>query len=128
MQVVNRSLLTAQFPTDLKCALVRPLLKKAKLDKEVFKNYRPMSNLLFISKIVEKVVGSRLDSHITMNELHDESQMAYRKFHSTETALLKVSNDILGALDQGSAVILVMLDLSSAFDTIDHGTMAQTGN
>ena len=50
-------------------------------------------------------------------------QSARRKFHSTETALLKASNDILGALDQGSAVILVMLDLSSAFDTIDHGTM-----
>ncbi len=60
-----------------------------------------------------------------MNDLHDESQSAYRKFHSTETALLKVSDDILGALDQGSAVILGMLDLCSAFDTIDYGTMVQ---
>ncbi len=104
---------------------MRPLLKKAKLDKEVFKSYRPVSNLPFISKIVEKVVASRLDSHISMNDLHDESQSAYRKFHSTERALLKVSDDILGALDQESAVILVMLDLCSALDMIDHGTKVQ---
>ncbi len=58
MQKVNRSLLIAQFPTNLKCALVIPLLKKAKLDHEVFKIYRPVSNLPFISKIVEKVVAS----------------------------------------------------------------------
>ncbi len=95
------------------------------MDKEVFKNCRPVSNLPFISTVVEKGVASRLYSHITMNDLHDWSQWAYRKFHSTETALLKVSNDILSALDKGSAVILVMLDLSSAFNTIDHGTMVQ---
>ncbi len=70
-------------------------------------------------------MASRLDSHITMNDLHDESQSACRKFHSTERALLKVSDDLLGALDQGSAVILVMLDLSLAFDTMDHGTMGR---
>ena len=60
---------------------------------------------------------------MSLHDLHEERQSAYRKFHSTETALLRVQNDILCSLDQNKATVLVMLDLSAAFDTIDHNTL-----
>ena len=62
---------------------------------------------------------------MTNNQLHEINQSAYRKFHSTETALVKVQNDILESLDTGDVTVLVMLDLSAAFDTIDHNTHLQ---
>jgi hypothetical protein len=109
----------------MKKATVRPLLKKHGLDVEILKNYRPVSNLTFVSKILEKVVASRLDTHLKDNNLMDDVQSAYRKHHSTETALIKVQADITSALDKGSIVVLLMLDLSAAFDTIDHRILLQ---
>ena len=94
-------------------------MKKTGLDNDILKNYRPVSNLTFISKIIEKVISGRLNKHLINNGLFDPLQSAYRDKHSTETALIKVQNDILSALDVGSSAILLMLDLS-AFDTIDH--------
>ena len=97
------------------------MIKKQGLDKESFKNYRPVSNLTFVSKILEKVILKQLEEHLVNNELMDVLQSAYRAKHSTETALLKVQSDILSSLDEeGSVVVLVLLDLSAAFDTIDH--------
>ena len=87
------------------------------------KNYRPVSNLPFISKVLEKVVAKRLDDHMLDNNLYSSVQSAYRERHSTETALLKVQSDILTALNSGSGAVLLMLDLSAAFDTIDHGIL-----
>ena len=87
------------------------------------KNYRPVSNLPFISKVLEKVVVKRLDDHMLDNNLYSSGQSAYRERHSTETALLKVQSDILTALNSGSGAVLLMLDLSAAFDTIDHGIL-----
>ena len=89
------------------------------------KNYRPVSNLPFISKIVEKIVASQLEEHMTKQNLHEITQSAYKKCHSTETALVKVSSDILSSLDQGYVVVLVMLDLSAVFETIDHEILLQ---
>ena len=123
MSIVNASLNHAIVPLSLKTALIRPLLKKSGLDKEVLKNYRPVSNLSFISKVLEKVVAKRLDDHMLDNNLYSSVQSAYRERHSTETALLKVQSDILTALDSGSGAVLLMLDLSAAFDTIDHGIL-----
>ena len=97
--------------------------KKPGLDKEVLKNYRPVSNLSFISKVLEKVVAKRLDDNMLDNNLYSPVQSAYRKRHSTETALLKVQSDNLTALDSGSGAALLMLDLSAAFDTINHGIL-----
>ena len=114
------SLSSGTFPTDLKRALVKPLLKKPSLDPNVLKNYRPISNLAFLSKVIEKVVAQRLFAHMTENNLHEKFQSAYKPCHSTETALLRVQNDILRALDKRSGVFLVLLDLSAAFDTVDH--------
>jgi hypothetical protein len=71
--IVNMSLSSGTFPTDLKRALVKPLLKKPSLDPNVLKNYRPISNLPFLSKVIEKVVAQRLFAHMTENNLHENS-------------------------------------------------------
>jgi len=84
------------------------------------KNFRPVSNLPYLGKLIEKVAVNQMESHLTENDLHEPLQSAYRANHSTETALLKVSNDILLELDKRKCVYLVLLDLSAAFDTIDH--------
>lgn len=118
--MVNKSLSEAIVPGSFKQATVRPLLKKPGLDKENLKNYRPVSNLSFVSKITEKVVSSRIEHHLNTNNLMDRKQSAYRSCHSTETAMLKVHHDVVKALDNNCCCILVMLDLSAAFDVIDH--------
>ena len=118
--IVNMSLRESMIPKSLKTAHIRPRLKKTGLDSDILKNYRPVSNLTFISKVIEKVISGRLNEHLINNSLFDPLQSAYRYKHSTETALIKVQNDILSALDAGSSAILLMLDLSAAFDTIDH--------
>ena len=110
----------ATFPCHFKNAFVSPLIKKPSLDADNLKNFRPVSNLCFISKIVEKVVAHRLADHLSTNNLYEQHQSAYRKYHGTETALLKVQNDILRELDGKRGVFLILLDLSAAFDTIDH--------
>ena len=118
--IINHSLKTGVFPHCFKKALVTPLLKKPNLDKNDLKNYRPVSNLSFLSKIMEKIVLRQLIEYLQNNDLLPKHQSAYRQSHSTETALLRVTNDILQMLDSGNLSILSLLDLSSAFDTIDH--------
>ena len=95
-------------------------MKKTGLDSDILKNYRPVSNLTFISKVIEKGISGRLNEHLINISLFDPLQSPYRDKHSTETALIKVQNDILSALDTGVSAILLMLDLPAAFDTIDH--------
>ena len=108
------------MPTSLKHAVVTPLLKKSSLDNENLKNYRPVSNLPYLGKCIEKVAIKQMEDHLSENNLHEPLQSAYKTYHSTETALVKVTNDILLALDKRQCVYLVLLDLSAAFDTIDH--------
>ena len=120
MYIVNLSLSEGCFSTHIKSALVSPLLKKPTLNRDDMKNYGPVSNLSFLSKILEKVVASRLNSHINSSHTSNDYQPAYRKFRSTETALLKIHNDILSSMDDGRVTALTLLDLSAAFDTIDH--------
>ena len=121
--IVNSSLSSGIVPPCFKHALVKPLLKKASLDPEVLKNYRPVSNLPFLSKVLEKVVLSQLLDHLEANGLLEPFQSAYRKNHCTETALVRIVNDLLTASDNGDVTILSLLDLSAAFDTIDHDIM-----
>ena len=119
-KVVNQSLATASFPHQLKEAMIKPLIKKSNLDTDEFKNFRPISNPRFLSKIVEKVVAVQLIEYLEVNGLNERFQSAYKKFHSTETALLRVHNDINIAIDSQNSVILLLLDFSAAFDTVDH--------
>ena len=97
--------------------------EKTSLPKNELNNYRPVSNLSFISKILEKIVANRLQAHIKNNHLCNPLQSAYRKHHFTESALLKVHNDIIISMDKGEVTALTLLDLSAAFDTIGHATL-----
>ena len=121
--IVNNSLKTGIVPKYFKTAIVIPTLKASDLDPYNPSSYRPISNLPFLSKVLERVVYSRLESHLTVNNLLSPSQSAYRKNYSTETSLLKVTNDILLALDKGKSVLLVTLDVSAAFDTVNHSML-----
>jgi hypothetical protein len=121
--IVNTSLSSGSFPSSLKDAIVTPILKKNGLDCNNLKNYRPVSNTAFLSKLIEKSAMSCVNNHVLNNNLAQEFQSAYRSGHSTETALLRVKSDILNAVDDRQAVFLVLLDLSAAFDTIDHNIM-----
>ena len=117
---VNKSFNEGLFPKCLRTSLVKPIIKKEGLDANQFSNYRPVSNIPFCAKILEKVAVKRLTNHLQENSLLEEYQSAYRALHSTETALLRVNHDIASALDKNYVVLFAMLDLSAAFDTIDQ--------
>ena len=117
-RIVNLSLSSGGFSKQLKSALVKPLLKKSDLDPNDLKNYRPISHLSFLSKLIERVIAARLSSHLSFQNLMSKLQSAYHKFHSSETVLLYGQNDILASLDAGHSTALLLLDLSAAFDTI----------
>ena len=123
--VINQSLHTGVFPSVFKEAIIKPLLKKPSLDPNSLKNYRPISNLSFLSKVTEKIILSQLSAYLNANNFFPTSQSAYRPGHSTETALLNMMNDILHALNNGDATVVTLLDLSAAFDTIDHNILCQ---
>ena len=118
--IVNISLTTSHVPDAFKEAVVTPLIKKPSAEKENMKNYRPVSNLPYISKLLEKVVMQRVNDHLDANNLREPLQSAYCSKHSTETALVRVFSDILCTINEQKCVLLVLLDLSAAFDTINH--------
>jgi len=118
--ICNASIQAGVVPSSLKSAIVFPVLKKKNLDVNDSKNYRPISNLSFTSKLLERVVASQLTCYLNANQLLPECQSAYRTLFSTESALLKVTSDVSLAVDRGQLTLLMMLDLSAAFDTVDH--------
>ena len=118
--IINKSFETGCMPAQLKEAMLKPKLKKNNLEFEEYFNFRPISNLKFLSKIIEKAVATQLMGHLINNNLEEPLQSAYKRYHSTETALLKVQNDILMAIDNKKCVALLLLDMSAAFDTVDH--------
>ena len=107
----------------LKVAELVPALKKHDADHEQFSNFRPISNLVMVSKVIEKAVSAQLTDHVRTHHLEEWFQSAYKIHHSTETALVKVHNDILRAIDDNRSLLLLLLDLSAAFDTVDHSTL-----
>ena len=120
--IVNTSLSTGNID-GAKLAHITPLIKGHNLDNSILKNYRPISNLTFIGKLIERIVLRRLNDHIGLNNLDIPFQSGYKKHHSTETLLIRVVNDLLIATDENRATVVMMLDLSAAFDTVDHGKL-----
>jgi len=123
VEMFNRSLSLGVVPVGFKAAYVTPLLKKSDLDPADVKSYRPISNLSVLSKLLERLVARQFIDYLTASRLLPDLQSAYRAHHSTETAVLKVLSDILLAVDKGDLAVLTLLDLSAAFDTVDHSTI-----
>ena len=118
--IVNTSLLSGVFPSDLKTAFICPILKKADLDPDDLGNYRPVSNLPFLGKLIEKCAADQFVAHLENHNLLPSNQSAYRHKRSCETATLRILDDLLTLTDAKSKVILLLLDLSAAFDTVNH--------
>ena len=116
----NSSLASGILPQCFKSAHATPILKKRCPDHNDPNNHWPVSNLCFIAKILEKPVLSQASSHLNSHNLYNTCQSAHRPGHSTETALLKVVNDLFPSPNKGNTSVPALLDLSSAFDTIDH--------
>ena len=121
--IVNKSLETGTVPSSFKNGIVIPCLKKPTLDNSDKHSFRPVTNLVNVSKLLEKVISKQLVTHLNDNNLLPSSQSAYRKNFSTETSLLSLTNKVLQNLDKGRCTLLVTLDISAAFDTVDHQTL-----
>ena len=122
-ELFNRSLTAGHFPETFKSAYITPLLKKPGLDATDVRSYRPISNLSIVSKLLERLVSRQLTDYLRIADLLPTFQSAYRPHHSTETAVLHVLSEILTSIDRGDISALVLLDLSAAFDTVDHGIL-----
>ena len=122
-KIINLLLSSETVPAAFKLSHIVPLLKKQNLDPNELKNYRPVANLPFLFKVLERIVTTQIKEYMQEHNLFSVNQSAYRKFHSTETALLCVTNDLLLVLDKGHEAVLVLLDYSCAFDTINHSML-----
>ena len=122
LHIINLCLTSGIFAQSCKSSIVLPLIKNPNLDQEILKNYRPISNLSFLSKVIEKVISVRILKQIEANGINDNFQSAYKSGHSCETALIRVYNDIVHVttIGKGNGSGLVLPDFSAAFDTIDH--------
>jgi hypothetical protein len=122
-RMVNASLAQGRLPVSQRYAIVTPLIEKAGLDPSNMTNYRPVSNVTFMSKVEERAVALQLHEYLAANDLLPYNQSAYRKKHTTETAMLRVWSDILQAADTKQVTLLGMLDISAAFDCVDHSLL-----
>lgn len=125
VQLFNCSLATGHFPAVYKEASVTPVVKKPGLDSADTGSYRPISNLPVLSKLLERLVARQLIDYLSAADLLPPLQSGFRAGHSTETAVLRVLSDILEAVDHGDVATLILLDLSAAFDTVDHDILLQ---
>ena len=116
--IVNQSITTGEFLDDWKMAIVRPLIKGPNLDTE----------LSFLSKIVEKAVQLQWQEHFDQHLLLPKHQSAYRQHHSTKTTLLNICDNILKNMEDGKCTSIVSLDLSAAFDTVNHTILLEVLN
>jgi hypothetical protein len=124
-ELFNRSMSSGQVPRCFKHAFITPIVKKAGLDSTDLNSYRPISNLSVLSKTLERLVARQLFAYLRVHNLLPPTQSGFRSGHSTETAILKVLSDILNAVDQANIAALVLLDMTAAFDTVDHAIMLE---
>jgi len=124
-ELANRSFTQGSFPTELKIAQVTPLLKKHGLNPSDPSNYRPISNLNTIGKLLERLALSRLRPHIITSPNYCQTQSAYRPGHSTETALLDIINRLAVSAGSRRTSLLCTIDLSAAFDTVNHNKLGE---
>ena len=110
----------SHFPNYFRQAFITPIVKKPNLDPANVSSYCPISNLPVLSKLLERLVIRQLLDYLTSMDLRPTLQSGFRAGHSTETAILRVLSDIILAVDHGDVAALVLLDLSAAFDTVDH--------
>ena len=123
MYIANLSLQRGFFPDSLKHGSITPILKSSDCDIESLNSYRPVTTLPFLSKFLEKAASSQIISYLQSQNLIPLYQSAYLKSHSCETSLFKFTNDVQQMLSERKMVILVQLDLSAAFDTVDHAVL-----
>ena len=121
-EILNHSLMQGHVPDALKVACITPVLKKPCADTQIMKNFRPVSNLCFVSKLLENIVSSQLDKHLNSSGYVEKFQSAYKKGHFS---ILKVQSDISSALDRRTVVVMVQLDMSAAFDTVNHNILLE---
>ena len=119
-RIINKSIATATVPSHLKHSVITPIYKKKQLDVNKLSSYRPIAQLPVVAKVMERHVANQLQCYMEENDIHVLHQSACRVNHSTETVLLKIYNDISRAISSRRKVILVLLDLSAAFDTLNH--------
>ncbi len=124
--IINTSLRTGIFPTAFKQARVTPLLKKPTLNTSLLENYRPVSLLPFVAKTLERVVFNQLSLFLSQYNKLDDKQSGFRSGHSTETALLSVTEALRIAKADSKSPVLILLDLSAAFDTVNHQILLST--
>ena len=120
MDLINLSHNDCTVPARLKHSIVTPLLKRSGLPVDDYSSYRPIANLPYASKLLERHVAAQIRLHIQCNNIGDPFQSTYRPSHSVETAIVCILDDVLRSLDDRKHVALVLLDLSAAFDTINH--------
>ena len=118
--MTNASLTSGTFPTTFKQTQVTPLLKKPSLPPTHVENYRPVSLLPFLSKTIERAVFKQVTDYLSHNNLLDPNQSGFKSGHSTETALLAVTEALKEARATAKSSVLILLDLSAAFDTVNH--------
>lgn len=121
-EIINKSFETGTFPESEKFAYVRPLIKASKNPSDI-SSFRPLYNTSFLSKLLENVALQQLECHLTRLHYLPKFQSAYRKFHSVESAVCRIYNDLVINRAAGSCSILILLDLSAAFDTVDHSIL-----
>ena len=124
MKIINKSLELGHFVEDWKVVILRPLVRKR--DAELTKsNFRPVSNIPFISKVAEKIVLEQFNEFNSLNCAPSSYQLAYKSRHSCETTILQIINDLIWAMERKEITALVIIDLSAAFDTVDHEILLQ---
>lgn len=122
--LANKVIETGQFPSSLKIGIIKPIYKAG--DKSEIANYRPITLITCLAKILEKVIKSRLDKFIKRHKLISDNQFGFREGKSSSDAICSLTSKIYTSLDNGKVSLAVFLDLAKAFDTVDHNQLLDT--